>query len=85
MESPKIGVAVRREAVHPVRDPYVALSLQKEGSRGVPEGQNIWKVTSHPSSFLVSRLSLNPAFLLLFLRVITGQKVITRWKVVHWR
>ena len=42
MESPKIGVAVRREAVHPVRDPYVALSLQKEGSRGVPEGQNIW-------------------------------------------
>ena len=52
MESPKIGVAVRREAVHPVRDPYVALSLQKEGSRGVPEGQNIWKVTRDPPIFI---------------------------------
>ena len=52
VESPKIGVAVRREAVHPVRDPYVALSLQKEGSRGVPEGQNIWKVTRDPPIFI---------------------------------
>ena len=88
MESPKIGVAVRRERVHPVRDPCAMWRppFRRRVVGACQRGKTFGKSPeTHPSSFLVSRLSLNPAFLLLFLRVITGQKVITRWKVVHWR